>query len=168
VARQLVSRLSSTGATLAVAESLTSGLVMSAIASVPGASSVFRGGVVSYATELKRSLLNVDADLIACEGVIHEDVAAQMAEGVRKTTSSAYEGGDGQETTWGLGTTGVAGPGKQDGKEVGTVFVAVSYKGEKVWKKGFRFRKSLERDEIRRKTVVEALTLLVGAVIEMQ
>lgn len=70
--------------TLAVAESLTAGGLMAAVTAVPGASAAFRGGVVAYATALKRRLLGVDGALIAREGVVHADVALQMAEGARR------------------------------------------------------------------------------------
>jgi nicotinamide-nucleotide amidase len=77
---------------------------------------VFRGGVVAYATELKHELLGVDAGLLHREGPVDPDVAAQMALGV----SSRLHG------DWGLATTGVAGPGPQDGVPAGRVFVAVA------------------------------------------
>ncbi|KAL7955818.1 hypothetical protein V8C34DRAFT_316156 [Trichoderma compactum] len=106
VASDLVKKLKDAGQTLGVAESLTAGGVMAAITSVSGASAVFRGGVVSYATPLKEKLLGVDGGLIAPEGVIHAHVAKQMAERARRITNI-----DGDETTWGIGTTRVAGPG---------------------------------------------------------
>lgn len=69
-----------------VADFLTAGSVMAALTSVPGASAAFRDEVVSYARPPKQVLLNVDAGLIAKEGVIHADVAAQLAGGTRKVT----------------------------------------------------------------------------------
>ena len=113
-----------------------------------------RVGEVSYATPLKQLLLSVDADLIAREGVIHADVASQMAEGARKATT--YDAGS--PTTWGVGTTGVAGPDPQDGKAVGTVFIGVaSPEGARAWGP-FSFPGSRER--VREATVVEALSRL--------
>ncbi|KAK4164395.1 hypothetical protein QBC43DRAFT_318063 [Cladorrhinum sp. PSN259] len=166
---EIITLLSRTSSTLGIAESLTSGLLMSSITSVPGASAVFRGGVVSYATELKECLLKVNSDLIAKEGVIHADVAAQMAQGARNVTT--FEGGE--KTTWGVGTTGVAGPGLQDGKAAGTVYVGISYywgnddgKMEKVWTKGFLFKGG--REEVRAQTVVEALRALRDAILEVE
>ncbi|KAK4458641.1 hypothetical protein QBC42DRAFT_308427 [Cladorrhinum samala] len=171
VAKDVIQLLSQTKSTLGAAESLTAGGLMSAITSVPGASAVFRGGVVSYATELKKSLLSVDSDLIAREGVIHGEVAAQMAEGARKATS--FPGGE--TTTWGVGTTGVAGPGLQDGKEAGTVYVGISYggsqgskegeEGEQQWSKSvgpFKFKGG--REEVRQQTILEALRALREAI----
>ncbi|KAH8905271.1 hypothetical protein BR93DRAFT_776133 [Coniochaeta sp. PMI_546] len=145
--------------TVGVAESLTAGGVMAALTSVPGASAAFRGGVVSYATELKEQLLEVDGALIAKEGVIHPDVAAQMAEGARRTTTFDQA----TPTTWGVGTTGVAGPDEQDGKPVGTVYIGVaSPEGTMAWGP-FSFPGPRER--VREATVVEALSRLREALI---
>jgi nicotinamide-nucleotide amidase len=115
VAAQVVRLLTVKGETLAVAESLTGGLVAADITASPGASKVFRGSVTAYATELKHQLLGVDATLLAERGAVDPQVAAQMAAGVRKALGA----------DWGIATTGVAGPDPQDGKPVGTVFVAV-------------------------------------------
>ena len=120
-AELLVARLTDRGWTVAVAESLTGGLVVSALVSVPGASAVVRGGIVAYATPLKHSLLGVDAALLAAEGAVHPDVARQMAEGVRDAAAV-----DGSPADVGIATTGVAGPDPQDGRPVGTVYVAVT------------------------------------------
>jgi nicotinamide-nucleotide amidase len=122
LAEEVVRALTARGETVAVAESLTGGLLGAAITSVPGASAVFRGGVLAYATELKASLLDVDPALLAREGAVHPDVAAQMAHGVATRLGA----------TWGLATTGVAGPDPQDGHPVGEVFVAVAGPGSPV------------------------------------
>ncbi len=102
--------------TLAVAESLTGGLLAAAVTAVPGASAVFRGGVVAYATELKISLLGVPEDVVAGHGVVSADCARAMAVGARDLTGSTYA----------LSTTGVAGPDSQEGHPVGTVFVGLA------------------------------------------
>jgi nicotinamide-nucleotide amidase len=102
--------------TLATAESLTGGLVGAVITAVPGASTSYRGGVISYATDLKDTLLGVPSGLLAERGAVDPDVAAAMAEGARKRLGA----------TWGLALTGVAGPEPQDGTPVGTVYVAVA------------------------------------------
>ena len=104
-AEELVSRLIAHGWTVAVAESLTGGLVVSSLVSVPGASATVRGGIVAYATALKHTLLGVDAALLAAQGAVHPDVARQMAEGVRGTAAI-----DGRAADVGIATTGVAGP----------------------------------------------------------
>ena len=103
-------------ATVAVAESLTGGLVLGALTETPGASATVRGGLVVYATDLKATLAGVDADLLLERGAVDPDVAAALARGVRERLDS----------TIGLGVTGVAGPDPQDGKAVGTVFIAAS------------------------------------------
>lgn len=98
------------GLTLAVAESVTGGLVGGRLTDIPGASDVFRGGVISYATEVKQSLLGVS------EGpVVNEIAAQQMAVGVRNRLGADI----------GLSLTGVAGPAEQDGQPVGTLFVGM-------------------------------------------
>lgn len=98
------------GLTLAVAESVTGGLVGGRLTDIPGASDVFRGGVISYATEVKQSLLGVS------EGpVVNEIAARQMAVGVRNRLGADI----------GLSLTGVAGPAEQDGQPVGTLFVGM-------------------------------------------
>lgn len=112
----LLDTLLDRGRTLAVAESLTGGLVAATLVDVPGASRVLRGGVVAYATDLKTALLGVDPGLLAAHGAVHPEVAAQMARGVRERLRADV----------GLATTGVAGPDPQDGRSAGTVFVAVS------------------------------------------
>ena len=101
--------------TLAVAESLTGGRVAAALTSVPGASAVLRGSVTAYATDLKARVLGVDANLLDRVGAVDGEVARQMAIGVRRLCGADV----------GIATTGVAGPSEQDGKPVGTVYVAV-------------------------------------------
>lgn len=115
-AADLVARLTAAGQTVAVAESLTGGLVAGALTDAAGASVVVRGGVLAYTTDLKAQVLGVDAALLAQVGPVHADVAEQMAAGVRSLMGATY----------GLATTGVAGPEKADGKPVGTVYVAVA------------------------------------------
>lgn len=115
-AADIVRHLTATGETVACAESLTGGLVAAALADVPGASVVLRGGVVAYAADLKVSLLGVPAALIERVGTVHPDVAIALADGVRVRLGA----------TWGLATTGVAGPGPVEGKPAGTVHVAVA------------------------------------------
>lgn len=113
VADSVVARLRELDLSVGTAESLTGGLVCAALTSVPGASTVVRGGVVAYASEVKADLLGVDRELLAREGAVCAPVAAQLADGIRVTLGAAV----------GLSTTGVAGPDPADGKPVGTVFV---------------------------------------------
>jgi nicotinamide-nucleotide amidase len=118
-AAQLIEALTARGETVAVAESLTGGLVVARLVEVPGASAVVRGAVVAYATELKATLLGVDAELLARVGAVDPHVAVQMAEGVRQRLAA----------TWGVGTTGVAGPDPQHGVDPGRAYVAVAGPG---------------------------------------
>lgn len=115
-ARDLVARLVERGLTIAVAESLTGGLVVADLVAVPGASAVVRGGIVAYATDLKRDLLGVDATLLTAGGPIQARVAEQMAHGVRVRLGADL----------GLATTGVAGPDPQDGHPPGEVWIAIA------------------------------------------
>jgi nicotinamide-nucleotide amidase len=102
------------GWSLGLAESLTGGLVGSRISDAPGSSEIFKGSVVSYATEVKRSVLGVTA-----EHVVSAECAKQMAEGARRVLGADV----------GLAVTGVAGPTEQDGQPVGTVFFGVALPG---------------------------------------
>jgi nicotinamide-nucleotide amidase len=124
LAAQVVAELTRRGMTIAVAESLTGGLVVAELVGVPGASAVVRGGVVAYATELKATLLGVDAERLARRSPVDPEVARQMAEGVRRRL-----GHDGAPADIGLATTGVAGPEQQDGHPVGEVWVGLAVEG---------------------------------------
>ncbi|MGX5694970.1 CinA family protein [Agromyces soli] len=112
--------LAARGLRIAVAESLTGGLLAAELIRIPGASAVVNGGVVAYATSVKHSLLGVDARLLAREGAVHPEVARQMALGARSALAV-----DGRPADVGVATTGVAGPDPQDGRAPGTVFVGV-------------------------------------------
>ena len=115
-ASTLLDPLRERGATLAVAESLTGGRLAAALTAVPGASSVFVGGVVAYATSVKTAVLGVPESVVEQHGVVSAPCAAAMAAGVRDLMGATY----------GLSTTGVAGPDRQEGREVGTVFVGLA------------------------------------------
>lgn len=115
VERRIHALLGDRGWTVAVAESLTAGLVSHRLTSPPGSSDVVKGGMVVYATETKVSLLGVDADLIERAGVVSEPVAEAMAAAVAERMSADV----------GLSLTGVAGPGPAEGIEPGTVVVAM-------------------------------------------
>ena len=143
----LIDALAETGETVAVAESLTGGLVLSTLVNPAGASRVVVGGAMVYSTDVKASVLGVDAGLLAERGAVDAAVAVQMAAKVRTTFGS----------TVGLATTGVAGPDPQDGIAVGTVFVAVaSDHGDSVEEHHFEGT----RDDIRWATVDAALAIL--------
>ncbi len=152
-AAQVVALLRAAGRTVATAESLTGGGLGAAVTAVPGASAVYRGGVIAYATELKHRLLGVDADLLARVGAVDAQVAAAMAEGVRDRLGADY----------GVATTGVAGPDPQDGHPPGTVWVAVATPGATVVVDA-SVDEPVDRAAVRRSTVLTALTRLAAAV----
>jgi nicotinamide-nucleotide amidase len=108
--------LRSAAATLATAESLTGGRLAVLMTEIPGSSEVYRGGVVAYATDLKTGVLDVPAAVVEQYGVVSAECARAMAQGVRRLAGATY----------GLSTTGVAGPERQEDKPVGTVFVALA------------------------------------------
>ena len=131
------------GLTLGLAESLTGGLASSRLVNVPGASRWFRGSVVSYASEVKFSVLGVP------EGpVVSEEAARAMADGVRSVVGSDV----------GLSITGVAGPDAQDDQPPGTVFVGLSRPGHPT--QAFRFAVPGDRDRVRQYATIAALDLL--------
>ncbi|WP_165990163.1 CinA family protein [Streptomyces sp. YIM 98790] len=152
---QVLALLLARGQTLAVAESLTGGLVAAALTGVPGASRAFRGSVIAYATELKRELLGVDGGLLAERGAVDPEVARQMALGARDRLGA----------DWGISTTGVAGPGPQDGRPVGTVYTAVAAPGA-VDAVAVRVTADGDRAAIRTASVRGALTALRNALVE--
>ncbi|MET4159853.1 nicotinamide-nucleotide amidohydrolase family protein [Agromyces sp. PvR057] len=151
----LIAFLTSRGLTIAVAESLTGGLLVAELVRVPGASAVVRGGVVAYATPVKHSLLGVSAELLAREGAVHPEVAAGMAEGVRRALAV-----DGVPASIGVATTGVAGPDPQDGRPPGVVFVGVSI-DDRTEVRELALRG--DRAEIRRATVDAAIAAVFDA-----
>lgn len=127
---------------LALAESVTGGLVAARLTSVPGASDVFRGSVVSYATEVKQDILGVP------EGpVVTEAAAIAMAEGACRVMDADV----------GLALTGVAGPTEQDGQPVGTLFVGLSIDGKT---EAAHLRLPGDRDQMRQFAVISSLNLL--------
>lgn len=151
---RLVERLKELGWTLGVAESLTGGLVAASVVAVPGASAVFRGGIVAYATDLKERLLGVDETLLDAHGPVHPRVARQMADGVRRAVGTE------DPADVGIATTGIAGPVSSDGQPVGTVHIAVSTP------LGSRVESLLlegDRDEIRTAATARAIALAVDA-----
>lgn len=145
------------GLTIAVAESLTGGLLVAELIATPGASGSVLGGVVAYSTELKHTLLGVDARLLAEHGPVHPDVAVAMAQGARLRLAVA-----GRPADIGLSTTGVAGPEPQDGHPVGTVHLGFAL-GERVVVRSLAL--TGDREHIRRAAVSESLRVL-GELLE--
>jgi nicotinamide-nucleotide amidase len=113
-------RLRETDGTLALAESCTGGLTASLVTDVPGSSDYFDRSLVTYSNDAKQELLGVSREALDAHGAVSAPVAREMAQGVRDTAG----------TTWGVATTGIAGPGGgTDEKPVGTVFIGVAYAG---------------------------------------
>ena len=148
---RLVAELVRRQQTLAVAESLTGGLLAATLVEVPGVSKVFRGGLVVYATDLKAKLAGVDAELLAQRGPVDPDVARELASGAARECGA----------DWGLSTTGVAGPDSQDGVTVGTVFIGLV--GPASLERVLGLRLDGDRAAIRAQAVTAALGLLAEA-----
>ena len=107
-------------ATISAAESCTGGLLAQRLTSIAGSSSYFLGGVVCYSNELKTAWAGVPAELIQAKGAVSSEVAAALADGIRRRVGS----------TFGVGITGIAGPGGgSEEKPVGTVHIALSHAG---------------------------------------
>ncbi|MGO4887710.1 competence/damage-inducible protein A [Anaerobacillus sp. MEB173] len=126
---------------IASAESLTGGLFGKRLTSYPGSSSTYAGGILCYTNEVKRDLLHIPAQLLETSGAISKECAQLMAEHVREKLL----------TDIGISFTGVAGPSKSEGKEVGTVFIGIAYKNKPTVV--YSLRLAGNRDEIRNRTV---------------
>jgi len=152
ISAEIIAALIARHHTIAVAESLTGGLLVAELIRTPGASAVVLGGVVAYNTELKHTLLGVDAEVLAAHGAVHPDVAAQMSAGVRTALAVG-----GEPAHIGISTTGVAGPDPQDGQPVGMVYLGFAI-GSEVRTKGLELGGT--REEIRSQVVYESLVEL--------
>jgi len=145
--------------TVATAESCTGGLVGARITEVPGASDYFEQGVVAYAYGAKEQRLGVNREALDEHGAVSAPVARQMAQGVRDTA----------DATWGVATTGVAGPsGGTPETPVGTVYVAVAYAAPWGSRESFatteRHEFDGDRTTVRERTVDAALDALLDAI----
>ena len=144
IATSVVKKLLKKKATLSVAESITGGGLAAAITEVAGSSSVFLGGVIAYADEIKINELKVDAKTLKKFTAVSEEVAKEMAAGARKKFNTDYA----------IATTGVAGPGKAYGQKAGTVWIAIASKKEVF---AIALALSGSRDLIRHATIESAL-----------
>lgn len=134
---------------IATAESLTAGLIAATLAEVSGASAVLRGGVISYSSEVKASLLGVDESLLAQAGSVDGEVARQMAVGAQSACGAQLT----------VSATGVAGPQPHDGKAVGTVFIGWADKEES----GFVAHHFVgDRAKIRERSTIAAINQLAA------
>jgi len=144
----IMKKFVSRGATLAVAESCTGGMLSKRLTDVPGSSDYFWGGVVSYSNRIKQSVLGVREETLRQYGAVSEPAAAEMAEGVRRQCRSS----------WGLSITGIAGPsGGTAKKPIGLVYIGISGPGRT---KTFQFHFRGDRDTVRQRAVIGALDLL--------
>jgi PncC family amidohydrolase len=137
------------GESVATAESLTGGRLAAVLTGVPGASRSYVGGVVAYATSVKESVLGVPGALVARHGVISAECALAMARGAAAVTGA----------TWGIGTTGVAGPDRQEGHPPGTVHVGLVGPGVAT---ALALELVGDRAAIQDRTCQEALSALEG------
>ena len=114
-ANTVVAYLEDRNETVAVAESVTAGGLGHALTFTPGASQVFVGGIIAYSNDVKVNILGIDRSLIEKVSVVSEVVADAMADAVKEKFG----------TTWGIATTGIAGPGDYQGIPEGTVWVSI-------------------------------------------
>ena len=142
------------GWTLSIAESCTGGLVCDRITDVPGSSKYFEGGMVNYSNESKAKHLGIPSDYIKRYGAVSPQVARKMAQGVRKAFN----------TTFGLSTTGVAGPtGGTKRSPVGRVFIGIA-SGKRTWVNKLDLKGS--RKEIKKKATEKSLEFFCETLFE--
>lgn len=147
----LIDALRARGQTVSFCESLTAGLTAATLADTPGASTVLRGGLVTYATDLKSTLAGVPTELLEAHGPVSGQVAAAMAAGCRRACDS----------DWAVALTGVAGPDSQDGHPVGEVWISFA-NAVATWTQRHQFRG--DRRSIRSQAVDAALEGLLARV----
>ncbi len=136
------------GLTLSVAESCTGGLISSYLTDLPGASSFFLAGIVTYSEEAKRSLLSVSSDTIQKYGVISGETAQEMAEKIRVMAKTDYS----------LATTGNLGPDVLEGKEKGLVYIAAGREGKTILRE---LKLKGDREENKEEAAISTLKLLI-------
>ena len=135
------------GLTLGTAESCTGGLAAKRMTDLPGASQVFKGGVVCYTNEVKHSVLGVRQETLDQYGAVSRETAAELARGACRVLGSDV----------GISMTGVAGPDPDEGKPVGLVYCGIA-RGDQVWVKEIRLGQA--RDRIRNSAVLTAFDLV--------
>ena len=149
LAREAITALKDRGLTVCTCESLTGGLICATLVDVPGASTVVRGGLITYQTDTKPLLAGVDAALIEKKGVVSAEVAAAMAEGARNRLDADIA----------VSATGMASPGEPDEPPAGTVFVGVASAKET---RTIPLTLTGTRAEIRQKTVETAIEAIIA------
>lgn len=137
------------GKALATAESITAGGIGAALTAVPGASAVYKGGIISYVDEVKREVLGVPVEVLERYGAVSAWTAGYMASGVRRLLKADYS----------VSVTGLAGPGGDEfGHTVGTVFIGFESQAKAIVRE---YRFTGDRDSIRAQTVEAALRLIL-------
>ncbi len=155
IAQEAVALLQARGLTVGTCESLTGGMICSTLVDVPGASKVVRGGLITYQTDTKTLLADVDAALIADKGVVSGEVARAMAEGTRTRLGVDIA----------VSATGMASPGDENDPPAGTVFVGLaSEKGVRA----IALQLTGNRQEIRQQTVEQAIQAIITEAKEIQ
>jgi PncC family amidohydrolase len=153
IVRQIHKLLTKNKLTLAVAESCTGGMISKLLTELPGSSVYFLLGVVAYSNRAKSDILKIPAPTITTTGAVSSKVASLMAQQVMRLAKADF----------GIGTTGIAGPGGGSArKPAGTVFIAVCGKNKSICKK---FRFSGSRGAVRNKAAIESLMLLKCALL---
>ena len=150
LAQSVIAALKAGGKTIATCESLTGGMICAALVDVPGASSVVRGGLITYQTDTKTLLAGVDARLIREKGVVSAEVARAMAEGTRLRLG----------VDMAVSATGMASPGDPGDPPAGTVFVGVSTAEETY---ALPLLLAGSRQEVRWQTVENALQAVLSS-----
>lgn len=149
-AAQVLALLREKNLQLATAESCTAGLLSAAVTAVPGASAVFTCGVAAYSNDIKRTVLGVPAATLDTVGAVSAETAVAMADGVRRLADAAI----------GVSVTGVAGPDTEEGKPVGTVFLALA-NASRVWVREMQPSPDCTtREAVREKAVAIALEMI--------
>ena len=149
-AAQVLALLREKNLQLATAESCTAGLLSAAVTAVPGASAVFTCGVAAYSNDIKRTVLGVPAATLDTVGAVSAETAVAMADGVRRLADAAI----------GVSVTGVAGPDTEEGKPVGTVFLALA-NASRVWVREMQPSPDCTtREAVREKAVAIALDMI--------
>jgi len=136
------------GLTLSVAESCTGGLISHYITSLPGASTFFKAGIVSYSEDIKRTILGISPQTISRYGVVSNEIAQEMAEKMRLLTGTDYS----------LSTTGNLGPDVLEDKERGLIYVAANKRGETIFRE---LRLKGDRESNKEEASLLALKLLI-------
>lgn len=150
-AARVIARFTADGLTLATSESLTGGLIGAALTSVPGASQVYLGGVIAYATTMKARLSAVDWEVLDIHGAVSSEAVHAMARGIRERTGA----------DWAIAVSGVAGPSEQENQPPGRVWICAA--SARVGKSQ-RYDFAGNRAEVRAQTVTTALELLLAQV----